>query len=134
MNLTPFPQGAGTTMACIEAGDVAAADGLHHARHAAGLRWCHQQVHVVGHQHVGVQGAPVLERGFAQFLPVVQVVRGVSEAGLAVDAALDDVLRHAGEIDAWLSGHVVHPEVDAGKARACGIAGGSGSPAMRRRK
>jgi hypothetical protein len=34
------------------------------------------------------------------------------------------VLRHAGEIDAWLSGHVVHPEVDAGKARACGIAGG----------
>jgi hypothetical protein len=47
----------------------------------------------------------VLERGFAQFLPVVQVVRGISEAGLPVDAALDDVLRHAGEIDAWLSDH-----------------------------
>jgi hypothetical protein len=55
-----------------------------------------QQVHVIGHQHIGVHVALVLQRGFAQLLAVVQVVGVIGKAGLAVITALDNMLRDAG--------------------------------------
>jgi hypothetical protein len=69
-------------MACIMRG----------ARHL----WCDKQVHVIGHQHIGVHGAVMLQCGFAQFLAVVQVVGVIGKAGLAVITALDNMLRDAG--------------------------------------
>ncbi len=56
---------------------------------------CHQQVHMVGHQYVGVDVAPMLHRCFAQFLPLTEVIGVVREARLAIIAALHDVLRDA---------------------------------------
>ena len=61
---------------------------------------------MVGHQHIGVHGAVMLQRGFAQFLSVVQVVGVIGEAGLAVIAALDDMLRDAGKVDAGYPSNV----------------------------
>ena len=51
---------------------------------------------VVGHQHVRVQGTLVLERRFAQFLAVLQVVSVIGEASLTMTAALHDVLGNRG--------------------------------------
>ncbi len=51
--------------------------------------------------------APVLECGLTQLLAVVHVVEVVGKAGLPVVAALHDVLRDAGQVEAWESGHGV---------------------------
>jgi hypothetical protein len=55
-----------------------------------------QQVQVIGHQHIGVHGALVLQRGFAKLLAVVKVTCVIGEAGLAVIAALDNMLGDTG--------------------------------------
>jgi hypothetical protein len=53
-------------------------------------------MHVVGHQHEGVQGAAVLQCGLAQLLALVQVIAIIREARLPIVAALHDVLRDTG--------------------------------------
>ena len=45
------------------------------------------------------------QRGFAQFLPVVEIVGLIGKAGLSIIAALDDVLGYAGQVEAGQSGH-----------------------------
>ena len=47
----------------------------------------------------------MLERRFAQFLAVVLEVGVIRKAGLPIIAALDDVLREAGQVDSGRSGH-----------------------------
>ena len=41
----------------------------------------------------------------AKVLPIADVVDFAKEAGLAIVAALHDVLRDAGQVEAWLTGH-----------------------------
>jgi hypothetical protein len=65
---------------------------LHHARHVSNGVGRDEQVDVVGHQHVGVNGATVLQRRLAQIDPVVTVVHLGKEAGKPVVAALHGVL------------------------------------------
>ncbi|MGH8191878.1 MAG: hypothetical protein ACREP2_10575 [Rhodanobacteraceae bacterium] len=57
-------------------------------------------MNVVGHQHVGVDGTTTTTGGFQQIAPVSDMVSVGKEARLPVVAALDDVLRNAGEIEA----------------------------------
>ena len=57
----------------------------------------------MGHQHVGMYGAAVSGCGIAQFVEVARAVDGREEAGAAIVAALHEVLRHAGQVDACLS-------------------------------
>jgi hypothetical protein len=54
-----FPQRTGARVACVEAADVAAADGLHHARDAAGGCLGGEKVDVICHQHISVNSAVV---------------------------------------------------------------------------
>ena len=56
-----------------------------------GLRWSQQQMHRVGHEHVGVQGATASFEVFAQPVRVGQVVLFTEETGIAVVATLDNV-------------------------------------------
>ena len=60
---------------------------------------------MVVHQHVGVQPAVAGQQGFTQQLAIAGAVLVVQEARQAVVAALHDVLRDAGEVDAGVSGH-----------------------------
>jgi hypothetical protein len=64
-------------------------------------------MHAVGHHHIGKYGAAVSGSGIAQFVEVALAVDGREEAGAAIGAALNEVLRHAGQVDAWLSWHGV---------------------------
>ena len=50
---------------------------------------------------------PVLRPGKSTLTPVFRAVDGLEEAGAAIVAALHEVLRHAGRVDAWLSWHGV---------------------------
>ncbi|GHA78752.1 hypothetical protein GCM10007067_15170 [Lysobacter bugurensis] len=54
--------------------------------------------------------AGVLERSLAEFLSVSKIVVIASEARLAIDAALHDVLRHAGKVESWEPRHGAYPD------------------------
>ena len=55
--VAPLPQRARAVIAVIDVPDVTPTEGLHHACDGAGRRRRYQQVHVIGHQHVAMDGA-----------------------------------------------------------------------------
>ena len=66
-----------------------------------------QQVHVVVHQYPAMQAATGMVQGVGQQVQVSAPVHIVQEAGQAVGAALHDVLRDTGQVEAGLSGHAL---------------------------
>jgi hypothetical protein len=64
-----------------------------------------QEVHVIGHQDKGVHPATVASGGIAEIGEVALVVLLAMKTGLAVVAALNDVLGNTDEMKAGLSGH-----------------------------
>jgi hypothetical protein len=76
--------------------DVALAQSFHQGARRFGAFGCNQQVHVVGHQHIGMNAAACLVGVPGQSVQVVAVIFVGEEAGLPVIAALDDVERDVG--------------------------------------
>lgn len=109
----PFPKRAGAVIACIEGGYITTAQRLHHLRRRARLVRRDQQMHVVCHKNVGMQGAVESLGGFAELLQVAKVVTVCGEARLAVNATLDHVLRYTGQVEAGQSSH--------GRDECCGV-------------
>jgi hypothetical protein len=50
-------------------------------------------MNVVGHQAISMNGRPITDRQLFPQIEVEQIVLGFDEAGFAVIAALDDVVR-----------------------------------------
>jgi hypothetical protein len=48
-------------------------------------------MHIISHEHVGMQGATAFFEGFAQPVTVGQVVIFTEETGIAIMATLDNV-------------------------------------------
>ena len=65
---------------------------------------------MVGHQHIGVQRTAEPGTGIVQGAQIDAVIVLMGEDRLAVVAALDDMLRLAGEVEAGKSGHGRRPE------------------------
>jgi hypothetical protein len=76
-----------------------------------------QQVHMVGHQRVGVDGATPALRSLRQPAKIGPVVALGEKDGLAVMAALDDVRRDACVKEAGLAGHERRASGGGGDAR-----------------
>lgn len=108
-----FPKCAGAPVAIVDVADIAAPEGLHDPDNHAGLRWGDQQVHMVGHQHVGMNLAATLEHDLVHFPQVAEIVAGLKETGLAVVAALYDVLGDSGKVEPWSAWH--------GQTPMCGV-------------
>jgi hypothetical protein len=72
---------------------VATAERLHGARQAVGAARRHQQVHVVGHQHIGVNGAAAGGGRIREPTAVAVIVGHGKEDRLAIVAALNDMQR-----------------------------------------
>lgn len=100
-----FPQCAAAVIPVIDVADIAPAKRLQRARDGVRLLRGQQQVHMVGHQHVGMHRTAFAQGGFAQQRAITEVVRLDEEAGLAAVAALQDMLRDVGKINAWRAGH-----------------------------
>lgn len=100
-----LPQCSGAAVAVVDVAHVAPAERLHDMAHLARRGRRHQQVHVVGHQHIGVHGAAGAAGDVAQLIEVPQAVDGLEETRLPVVAALDDMLRHVGQVDSQWTGH-----------------------------
>jgi hypothetical protein len=82
-------------MAIVHLPHVATPQRLHHPPSITRRTWRGQQVHMVGHQHAGMDRAVQIERDLAQVGEVMAAIVVGEEAGLSVDAALHDVQRHA---------------------------------------
>jgi len=91
-----FPQAAGAFVAAVDVLDITTPNGLHEPGYAGLGLGADQQVNVVGHEDVGMNGAvPIGSRLFEPVEVAVVVLLG-KEAGLSVDAALDNMLGQAG--------------------------------------
>ena len=84
---------------------VALSQVFHQQDGALFARVCEQQMYVVGHQHVGMDGATELVGELFDVLQVELVVLFAVETDRAVIATLDDVPGNAGEGEAGATGH-----------------------------
>ncbi len=103
--VAPFPQAAGAPVEAVGVLDVAAPERLNQTRRGARFRRCQQQMDVIGHQGVGVDGAATSASRLFQPMEIAVVIFIGKKARLAVDAALNDVQRVVGEKDAGAAGH-----------------------------
>ena len=104
-----LPQRAGPVVGVVDVPNIATAKRLHHPADAATLARGHEQVHVVGHQHIGMDAATFVQCDLVQVMQVATIVFGLEEAGLAIVAALDHMLRDAGQADAREAWHPNSP-------------------------
>ena len=92
-------------MAPIERPHVAAPQRLHHVRDAVGGFGREQQMQVVAHQHVGVDGDLGQARLLADSLQETPPILVIQHHGLAVVATQDDVVRVSGNGEAQRACH-----------------------------
>ena len=88
-----LPERAGPPVGRVDMPDIADAEPLHHPRRAVGGAGGQQQVHVVGHQDIGVHGASVVPRRLRQKPAIARIVVVMEEDRLPIVAALDHVHR-----------------------------------------
>jgi hypothetical protein len=62
-------------------------------------------VHVIRHQDIGMDGAAFAQCDVPEIGTVAEIVRIGEEARLSIVAALDDVLRHGGDVDSGRARH-----------------------------
>jgi hypothetical protein len=100
------PEGAGAPIGAIDMPDVPPTHRDEHPWDRVGVRRREEQVDVIGHQHIGVQVAPLPPQGLVQPAEIGVAVPVGEEAGAAVVAALHDRQRRPVEMEARTAGHV----------------------------
>src|SRR5690606_30721652 len=93
------------TQAVIDAADVDPADPLHHPADDLAMLRGHQEVDVVGHQHVGMYVAAMAAGMLVQKREIELAVAVFEEAGLPAMSALHDVLGDAWGTESGGTGH-----------------------------
>lgn len=100
-----FPQGSAASMAAVECCDVRLSQLTHGQRHLSRFVGTDEQVHVIAYQHVGVDAQTVADGALAQQAQIVATIVVIQKDGAAIDPALSDVERYAGDLQASLAGH-----------------------------
>lgn len=100
-----FPQRSAASMATVEGSDVSLTQLTHGQRYLARGFGADEQVHMIAHQHVGVDAQAVSCCTFAQQAQIVAAVFVIQKDGAAIDPALRDVERYAGDLKASLARH-----------------------------
>lgn len=103
--VTPFPQGAGPAMSRIEGRDITSPQALDGASHRFRRPGRDQQVNVVGHQHVGVQGQRVLSQNGLKLPEKAAAVLVICKDRLAVVAPNQEMVGEARDGQSCLSCH-----------------------------
>jgi hypothetical protein len=122
---TTLPQCSRATVARIEAPNIAPSQRLHHPRYRARLAGRDQQVHVIGHQYVGMQSALEATRGSIEFVSIEQIVVFRRKARLTIVATLYDVLSNTRQINSRLARHGACPGRWRWRYFACSQAAGT---------
>jgi hypothetical protein len=89
----------------VEPADVSAPERLHHPGQRLNMTRRSEQVHVIVHQDIGVDRHVVRARRVVQAVEIEQAIGDAREHRRTIVAALDDVQRGAGVVEARLTGH-----------------------------
>ena len=103
--VTPLPQRAAASMLLVEIRDVVTSDPLHHPCQALIVGRRSQQVQVIRHEHIGMDGHLELPCSLLEPAEEGQMVIGITEDGQAVMATLDDVVRLVRNDESGKAGH-----------------------------
>ncbi len=95
-----FPKRAGVLMPIIKIAYIGAPEALHDVADAPFVMWRHQQMHMVGHEHIGVYLTMMALAGVYQLGEVDPIILISCENGLAVVTPLNNVLRMSGQDEA----------------------------------
>lgn len=113
---SPFPEGAAAAIDAIDILDVALAQVLHQQGGAISLLGGQQKMDMVGHEHVGMDGAAIFPGHITQCLEISYVVFvGVKTRGPIV-SALDHVPRYPRNREPGPSRHLITPALPFPKA------------------
>lgn len=93
-----LPQRAGAAIALVDIKHVISAHVLHQPGDRVLLLRSHQQMHMVGHEHVGVQPNAKAPQPLSQQLQVEQVVIITEETDRPIIAALNDMGRYTRKV------------------------------------
>ena len=94
-----FPQGAAAPIGVVEMPHIAPADRLHPLAEAVRRRGRGQDVDVVGHQHIGMNGAAGFLRRIAQAVEIKAVIRVGRKCDAPIIAALNQVVRQVRDVE-----------------------------------
>jgi hypothetical protein len=92
-----LPRRSGPPMEIVDPPDMAAAEAIHQPRGPLGAGRRQQEVDVVGHEDLGVERAADIGGDLREIVEIGAPVGIFEEAGLAIDAALHEMDRHAGK-------------------------------------
>jgi hypothetical protein len=106
-------------MEIVDPPDIAAAKAIHQPRGPLGAGRRQQEVDVVGHQDVGVDRATDIGGDLREIVEIGAPIGIVEEAGLAIDAALHEMDRHAGKHEARPARHPPMLGIRPRAAKAC---------------
>ena len=102
-----FPKSAAFCISMVHICDVMTADKLNQSADGFSVRRGDQQVDMIGHQNIGMNGAIMLLDAFVKPVQVGGIILVAKERGLTTIATLDDVSGDARQIEARLSWHVI---------------------------
>jgi hypothetical protein len=102
-----LPQAAGSLMLSIEVMGIALRQHVHQCRASCGATRRQEQMHVIAHEAVGVNGATGLLRDIAQQSQVNKMIAFLPKTDHAIVAALNNVDGKVRHDQAWLARHNV---------------------------
>jgi len=106
-------------MEIVDPPDMAAAKAIHLPRGPLGAGRRQQEVDVVGHQDVGVDRAADIGGDLREIVEIGAPIGIIEEAGLEIDAALQEMDRHAGKHETRSARHPPMLGIRPWPAKAC---------------
>src|SRR5574343_998348 len=106
-----LPQRARTAISSIHILHIALPQSLHQHPHSITGSRRQQQMHMISHQHIGVDQAARLAGIFLQPIKIEAIILVGDEASLSVIATLDDVQGNIGESYAGAARHTLAPSL-----------------------
>jgi hypothetical protein len=100
-----FPKRSGTLVPPIKVLDIVLPETTHEHAGTVTATGRQQQMHVVGHQHVGVDVTGGTVRVTLQERQIHQVVGLTGKAKVAIVSTLDEMKWYGGEYQTWMSCH-----------------------------
>jgi hypothetical protein len=91
-SVAALPQGAGALIRGVDIGHIAPPNGLHPFGNAIGPRGRYEQMDMIGHQDIGMDGAAITFGSVVNGGEVQAIVLVSEENRLAIIAPLDDVV------------------------------------------
>ncbi len=101
----PFPKGPAALVGMIHIAHITSANVLHETGQIPVLLRRDQQMHMVGHQHIGVYRHFILILRLLNAIQIKPVIRFCKKAGIPIISSLCDMVGITSQVHSWLPCH-----------------------------